>query len=680
LRSTRKSMCFLIVIAVAALFCSCIRNDAVSGTALPDGTFVAIEGIHFRPGEVLSTADSLEHAQRIAQAYNIRLFSFSNGIAVFGTHNPVAAITHSQIMRQEMSIAADIPELSLNAIYRPQDTGVGVANVRQQWHHSTINSELAWSITTGEGVLIAVIDTGIDITHPALRYRISPRSFNSHSLRIGIQYVQDDDGHGTHVAGIIAASARGGTVAGVAPGAELLVIKANSPGAGYFERASWLRGVNYAVENGARIINLSLGRHHHSGPDPNEHSVLRTAVNAGVVIIAAAGNDGYRRANFPAAYPEVIAVSALQEPGVFDGRFSNSNFGPEIALAAPGGQIYSTLPASRTGNKSGTSMAAPAVAGAAALVLSRNPGLTPQQVREVLTGTARRTTAWNSNLYGYGIVNVHAALLRLGTPPPVQAPIPLPPTPVPTPRPSPTPAPSNFVHVQGGTFQMGTPRGGNRNERPVRSVTVSGFYMSPHPVTQREWFEVMGTNPSRFRGYSRPVEQVSWFDAVEFANRKSLRAQLTPAYTITGSGANRVVSWNRAANGYRLPTEAEWEFAARGGTLYRSNFAFSGHNDLAEVAWHSRNSDRGTQDVGQLQPNSLGLYDMSGNVWEWVWDRYGSYTRGAQMDPEGASSGTLRVRRGGSWGDVAAHVRLTARGRFLPSSQNDSTGFRLVRS
>jgi len=558
MRSIKKIMRFLLMVTASAiLFFSAVQSsEAVS----PDGAFMGIAGVDFRPGEVLSTANSLEHAQRIAQAHNIRLFSFSHGIAVFGAQNPMAAVAQSLVVR----LADDIPELSLNAIYRPQNTGMDTASVRQQWHHSTINSERAWSMSTGEGVLVAVIDTGIDITHPALRDRISPRSFNSHSLRTGIQYVQDDDGHGTHVSGIIAASSRAGTVAGVAPGVELLVIKANRPGTGYFELAAYLRGVNYAVENGARVINLSLGRHHRSGSDPNEQRVLRNAVNAGVVIIAAAGNDGYRRAGFPAAYPEVIAVSALQEPDVFDSRFSNANSGLEIDLAAPGGLIYSTLPVGRTGNKSGTSMAAPAVAGVAALVLSRNPNLAPQQVRQILTSTARRTTVWDRNLYGYGIVNAYAALLRLGSPPPATPPVwpapSPPPIPPPTPPPPvPTPAPSNFVRIQGGTFQMGSPRGGNRNERPARNVTVSGFYMSRHPVTQREWVEVMGTNPSRFRGDNRPVEQVSWFDAIEFANQRSRRAGLTPAYTITGTGANRTVSWNRNANGYRLPTEAEWE-------------------------------------------------------------------------------------------------------------------------
>jgi len=176
-------------------------------------------------------------------------------------------------------------------------------------------------------------------------------------------------------------------------------------------------------------------------------------------------------------------------------------------------------------------------------------------------------------------------------------------------------APQGFVRVDGGTFQMGSCPSG-QNVTPVRNVTVSLFYMSRHPVTQREWVQIMGSNPSGFRGDNRPVERVSWFDAIEFANAKSLRSGLTPAYTISGSGENRTVGWNRGASGYRLPTEAEWEFASRGGTVCRGNFRFSGSNTAGEVAWYNGNSAGSTQEVGLLKPNALGLYDMSGNVRE----------------------------------------------------------------
>jgi len=188
-----------------------------------------------------------------------------------------------------------------------------------------------------------------------------------------------------------------------------------------------------------------------------------------------------------------------------------------------------------------------------------------------------------------------------------------------------------FVRVRGGTFLMGSPEGtpnSSANERPVREVRLSDFYISRFQVTQGEWYDVMqhlpsgtadGTRrPSFFNGTNDrfgatvtptfewrnlPVERVSWFEAVEFANRKSLRSGLTPAYTISGIN----VTWNRAANGYRLPTE----FAARGGIACEGNYAFSGSGVAAEVAWHSANSGSRTHEVGRLAPNALGLYDMS---------------------------------------------------------------------
>ena len=243
----------------------------------------------------------------------------------------------------------------------------------------------------------------------------------------------------------------------------------------------------------------------------------------------------------------------------------------------------------------------------------------------------------------------------------------------------------DFVRVQGGTFLMGSPVGAWASsdlERPVRSVTLSGFYMSKHPVTQGVWYDLKGTRPSSFSGpnwRNLPVERVSWFDAIEFANAKSRRAGLTPAYTISGTGIHRTVSWNRAANGYRLPTEAEWEFASRGGTVCGSDFTFSGSNTAGEVAWYFGNSRRRPQDVGTRQPNALGLYDMSGNVWEWVWDWHGAYPDGAQTDPEGAQTGFNRVARGGSWQSSASNARSVNRLNVNPTVRTFIIGFRLVR-
>jgi len=247
-----------------------------------------------------------------------------------------------------------------------------------------------------------------------------------------------------------------------------------------------------------------------------------------------------------------------------------------------------------------------------------------------------------------------------------------------------TAVPGTFVYVEGGTFPMGRcPRTGNDLVTPVRNVTVNGFYMSRFQLTQGEWYDVMGVNPGNFTlageaWRNLPVENVSWFDAVEFANELSRRAGHTPAYTITGD----TVTWNRGANGYRLPTEAEWEFAARGGTLSQG-FEFAGGNDEREVGWLWANSRNRTHPVGMRQPNELGLYDMSGNVWEWVWDRDGAYPAVDETDPAGPESpagrGINRVVRGGCFTAFWSILRPVTRSNRFPSIRDNNVGFRLVR-
>jgi formylglycine-generating enzyme len=250
-----------------------------------------------------------------------------------------------------------------------------------------------------------------------------------------------------------------------------------------------------------------------------------------------------------------------------------------------------------------------------------------------------------------------------------------------------TSLPPNFVRVEGGTFQMGTASGGNNDERPVHTVTVKSFNISKYEVTQKEWYEIMRTTvrqqrdmadkswPMRGEGDNYPMYYVSWYEVVEYCNRRSIKEGLKPAYR--GSGDNIICDWN--ANGYRLPTEAEWEFAARGGINEYLTTEYSGSNSVGAVAWYDGNSGNSTQPVGTKAANSLGIHDMSGNVWEWCWDWYGSYASGSQTDPRGAVSGAGRVLRGGSWFNSAANVRSAYRYYSTPSYRGHYIGFRLVR-
>ena len=248
---------------------------------------------------------------------------------------------------------------------------------------------------------------------------------------------------------------------------------------------------------------------------------------------------------------------------------------------------------------------------------------------------------------------------------------------------------NGFVLVEAGTFQMGSTGVvsvsmlGDRDEKPDHSVRISrAFYMSNYEVTQKQWREVMGINPSYFKGDDLPVEQVSWYDAVEYFNRLSRREGLTPCY----SGSGDSILCNFSANGYRLPTEAEWEYAARGGNQSKG-YTHAGSNSVGDVGWYDGNSGGATHPVGRKRPNELGLYDMSGNVWEWCWDWYVAYSSSTATDPVGASGGpdrmnrggSLRVVRGGSWFD-AGRLHVAGRGYGSPSSSSDLLGFRPVRT
>jgi len=234
--------------------------------------------------------------------------------------------------------------------------------------------------------------------------------------------------------------------------------------------------------------------------------------------------------------------------------------------------------------------------------------------------------------------------------------------------------PENMVFVQGGTFQMGdTFGGGSSDQRPIHQVAVSSFYLGTNAVTQGEWREVMGANPSYFKADELPVVNVSWLEAVQYCNKLSARKGLEPCYEF--NGANVLCDFSR--NGFRLPTEAEWEFAARGGTRSKG-FKYSGAAKPDGVGWFASNSEGAPHPVGQKQPNELGLFDMTGNVWQWCWDRYAAYPAGPQTDPQGASSGDNRVLRGGSWN--SSDWSIAHRNESWAVGSANDEGFRVAAS
>ncbi|MBQ7160008.1 MAG: SUMF1/EgtB/PvdO family nonheme iron enzyme [Treponema sp.] len=240
-----------------------------------------------------------------------------------------------------------------------------------------------------------------------------------------------------------------------------------------------------------------------------------------------------------------------------------------------------------------------------------------------------------------------------------------------------------MVSVQGGEFVMGNEFTG------AHKVLLDDFYMANIPVTQALYKQVMKHSPAKIKGENKPVECVTWFDAIIFCNRFSLLEGKDPCYK-AGSivELDKIsldnVAWSKFncnfnANGYRLPTEAEWEYAARGG-IRQNDFRYAGGKDINEVAWYGENSEISTHDVGMKKPNSLGLFDMSGNVEEWCWDIFETYRIAEQKNPKGAETGNMRVKRGGSWLDDAAQCGVFFRGSSPALAKGSNLGFRVCSS
>lgn len=258
----------------------------------------------------------------------------------------------------------------------------------------------------------------------------------------------------------------------------------------------------------------------------------------------------------------------------------------------------------------------------------------------------------------------------------------------------------DLVQVTGGTFTMGSNNANDNGASPPHSVTLGSFSIDKYEIAYENWTDVRnwglthgytdlptGQNGYHPNGTNNPSTMVNWYDILKWCNARSEKDGLLPLYytdntqvTVYRTGqlglAPDAVKWT--ANGYRLPTEAEWEFAARGG-ISSQGYTYSGSNIVDNVAWYSSNSGNATHTVGTKSANELGIYDMSGNVWEWCWDWYGSYSSTAQTDPKGVTSGSYRVLRGGSLDGNSTFVGVAVRNGDVPNLRGDNIGFRCVR-
>ena len=249
------------------------------------------------------------------------------------------------------------------------------------------------------------------------------------------------------------------------------------------------------------------------------------------------------------------------------------------------------------------------------------------------------------------------------------------------------PGGGTMIFIAAGTFDMGCTSAQlatsacEDGESPAHSVTLThDFFIGETEVTQAEYVAVIGSNPSALSscGDDCPVENLTWHAMAEYANALSVSENLTECFDCS-NGTCSTSNNPYTCDGYRMPTEAEWEYAARAGA---DDYVYAGSNVADDLAWYLSNAGNSTNPVAQKDPNGWGLYDMSGNVWEWVWDWYDSnyYSGSPSSDPEGSSTGSARARRGGDWGSEVGHLRVSTRFGHAPGGVFDHVGFRLARS
>ena len=343
--------------------------------------------------------------------------------------------------------------------------------------------------------------------------------------------------------------------------------------------------------------------------------------------------------------------------------------------AVPGTAVAST-PASRT-TPAGATPSQPAASTPASTIVAETP-IAEAETRSVIDTVPEIVPAQPDPVV-----------------PIAQEPVVIVPPPPPPPPPPRSDYPGGFIRITGGTFSMGSntnERGRSADEAPVRQITLSPFMIAKYPVTQAEYREIMGSNPSHFRGDTLPVEQVDWYSAIEYCNRRSQRENLRTVYTvIVDNEGIRTITWDRQANGYRLPTEAEWEFACRAGTTtayftgdeITTNQANFNGSDPHNTHFRGENRQR-TIPVNTFTANRFGIYDMTGNVYEWCWDRYAIYRDLGitnNTNTPGPETGILRVLRGGAWNTSMTQLRSAARFRYSPEDTAlNNVGFRVARN